>query len=723
MARVWETKVPSSVTVWMKGRLVSESYGEIVVSLSRDGLIALEPYRDSTGAPPVEVLRETNRLVGSGIPSSLGRFLCEQNRHVCVTSGKGVTEKFSWRIMAEQKPAEQKPSIGEFGELSIGGETCPSILLQKHVLCLPRLALQMGPGSITVPYKDGEDDLAEIVRATGACPSLDESCKRWVRRLNRRDDQSSATFPTGYTGPLVVPATEYRLELPVVSGTGFELLVNSIKRTIDVLSKRYDWPPNHRFVYYTVPSTPTQFGGFTEQPPTTQKTPLEVMNYPFRDRQAFMNEGFQPVVVGVWDRHVDADHCGYLNGNDRAIAFAQPLPTVSAGEDPRFNRVVPCALERTVGLSLKWDHGTHVTGLIASRITTGGIVGANPRAKIWAYEVSEERLQQEDPISQLAEDRSTPRMPDVINISMGEAHLLGSVSLSRLEQIVRGNSSQYLFVVSAGNAAENSQPLKLDVSGPPCRVMPACISLEVASRGGVISVVALNAAGTGRLTGREASNYGTAFDVAAVGEAVSTIDGDARGSMRGTSVAAPYVSALASLIVGKVGRQSPLVVKERMLYTADFAEGLDDLVKYGRIHFGRALGSLNSNSLNLHSLKTLPDASCSNGCEFKGLVRTLANDEIVVIDGQINGQTLPKQVPIKMADLRRISRVKANQEGQPPTYYVVFKENGELKKIVAASFDPLRKTLPFKADGQSIFMQIPVDSIEDYTCSFEHGKQ
>lgn len=709
-------RLPLSLTVWMKGRLVAESYGEVVVSLGRNGAISLEPSVDDTGAPIIDVLKKTDRLVGGGISSSLERFLCERNSHVCSIEGSGASSRFAWRIVrptAQIRRPEQTQQVEVL--------TCPSAELPRHVVCLPRLTLQTGPGSITVPFKSGEDNLAEIVKATGACPVLDESCGRWVRRLNRRDEESDRSFPTRYTGPLVVPATEYRIELPVSSAGRLDQLTRTLDEVIRVLSKRYDWPEKQRFLYYTAQNPLTSFGAFS-QPSSPAKPALEVMNYPFPDRKAFSAEKFDPVVVGVWDRHVDDEHCGYLDGADRAIVFPQPLPKVATGDDPRFLRG-PCGTERSIGLSLKWDHGTHVTGVIATRWGGAGIVGANPRAKIWAYEVSEARLQQEDPISQLGEHPQTPRMPDVVNISMGETDLLGALAgamQSRLDQIVRGNSAQYLFVVAAGNAPLGGQPAEYGFGGP-CRILPACISSEtragLGAGTGVISVVALDSLGIDRLRGDQASNYGTAFDVAAVGESVSTIDGNARGTMRGTSVAAPYVSALASLLYGKVRREPPWAVKQRILYTAEFSEGLDEVVRYGRIHFRRALASLNR-----HALRVVPDVSCPAGCQYEGVVRTNPADEIVITGGRMDGRSLPRPIPIKTEDLRRVSRVKAEQDGQPPLYYVVYKENGELKKISAAIFDP-NKGLPFRRDDDNAFRVVPISTIEDYTCSFEHGKR
>src|SRR5262249_20441949 len=137
----------------------------------------------------------------------------------------------------------------------------------------------------------------------------------------------------------------------------------------------------------------------------------------------------------------------------------------------------------------------------------------------------------------------------------------------RLERIIESYRRDTLFVAAAGNDAREIR------QSSQCRIIPACLTADRESESGdnVISVVALDALGQDRWkSGQDpnlGSNYGPVFDVAAIGQAVSTLFGNAYGTLDGTSVATPYVTGLASLVQVQARARSPKEVKERVLYT------------------------------------------------------------------------------------------------------------------------------------------------------------
>jgi hypothetical protein len=689
--------LPSSLTVWMKGRLVSESYAEVVLALVKAGVIGLVPTTDEKGTTLTGALEDRQALVGGAVAPPLETFLCERNGHVCSSERDAEGKRsFNWRTT--RQPLDRPISL-----LSCDAR------LPNSVLCLPDLKVERNDSSIGVRYDGRADNLSEIVKATGGCWTLDAECRRWTMGLNRQTDVDFKKFTSTFDGTLVVPAKQYRLELSVGSAEQLDRIVRALDEVIAALRKRYGWEESQRFVYYTV-QRPVTAQGALALPDALGQPPLSLMKYPYQDRAAFDAANFLPTVVGVWDRHLDDAHCSYASGADKAILLAQPLKDVGSGDDVRFNRV-PCFQDRKQGFSLKWDHATHVAGLIAGR---GGaeILGANPKALIWSYEVSEERLQGEDPIVQLA--RGPNRMPDVINISMAETGIVGTSSSmlqSRLEALVRGQSSQNLFVIAAGNAPPGGQPLQFDI-GLPCRIMPACISVEPRDGRGVVSVVALDSDGVRLLTGDNASNFGTAFDVAAVGVAQSSFDGNFRGRMRGTSVATPFVSALASLLYSKKGsRTQPSAVKDRILLTADLSDDFDEIVRFGKINFSRALANLDS--FTLVAANSLCDPNCTPNM---GTVRADPADQIEIQQGTIEGIPITQPKPIKVANLMRLSR----PDGKSPFYVVYRDETGVLRKVRGATFNN-SQVLQFKKTGENRFNGTLVNDLKEYVCSFAHN--
>jgi hypothetical protein len=431
------------------------------------------------------------------------------------------------------------------------------------------------------------------------------------------------------------------------------------------------------------------------------------MGYPYLQPDSFPT-ALGRVLIGIWDFHVDQGHCGLVAPGRPAVKVSDRLPPSPA--DPPQPRPGTCGSVRPL-LEDRWDHGTHVAGIIGARRQGLSMFGVNPRAALWVYETDRlgKRFESDDdPIAKLAtmldaSDQLPPGPPPVVNLSF--RHKLTDQP-TRLERIIETYRFETLFVAAAGND-------RLEIRQPSqCRVIPACRTSDRDSPDAenVISVVALDATGQDRWTSAQdqivGSNYGPVFDVAAIGQAVSTLFGNAYGTLDGTSVATPYVTGLASLVHVKGKTQTPKDIKERILYTVDFTDTLDGLVAFGRINFRRAL-ALERDTLTLKECG-------SAACELQPVdVRKEPSDEVTVLEGQQDGRDLQRPLTIKVRDLRRLSAVDDSPESR---YWVVYMDHVKvLRKIREARFEG-NPQLRLPGGRRQ-----PVSGIRDYTCAIRCG--
>ncbi len=337
--------------------------------------------------------------------------------------------------------------------------------------------------------------------------------------------------------------------------------------------------------------------------------------------------------------------------------------------------------------------------------------GVNPRASLWVYETDSrgKRLEDDDdPIAKLASmiDDSHPiptGPPALVNLSF--RHKMEDQP-TRLERIIESYRRDTLFVAAAGNDGREVR------QSSQCRIIPACLTADRDSESGdnVISVVALDSTGQDRWKHAQdpaiGSNYGPVFDVAAIGQAVSTLFGNAYGTLDGTSVATPYVTGLASLVQVQARARSPREVKERILYTVDLTDTLDRLVAFGRINFRRALALE-------HDTMTLKD--CANAaCELQSVdVRKEPSDEVRIVEGQRDGRDLQGPITLKVRDIRRLAAVDDSPQSR---YWVIYvDETKVLRKIREVRFEGTPQ-LRLAGDRRQ-----PLSGIRDYTCAIRCG--
>lgn len=217
-------------------------------------------------------------------------------------------------------------------------------------------------------------------------------------------------------------------------------------------------------------------------------------------------------------------------------------------------------------------HGTHVAGIIgAVGNNSRGVAGVNWTVTIVPLQVHNGATTNENSIDGNAINQAInyareQKIP-IINLSLG-----GKASSNAFETAMQNYKG--LIVCSAGNDGADNDVISH---------YPACSTLE-----NVISVASTDK--NDKLA--TDSNYGkTSVDLAAPGVAIlSTLPGNAYGSMGGTSMAAPQVAGVAALILSKYPQLSAIQVKNAILESVDTVSGLSGkCVTGGRLNAYKAL--------------------------------------------------------------------------------------------------------------------------------------
>lgn len=206
------------------------------------------------------------------------------------------------------------------------------------------------------------------------------------------------------------------------------------------------------------------------------------------------------------------------------------------------------------------DHGTHIAGIIGAVSDNGiGIAGiaSNIDIKLMVLKINggtDGTGSISDAI--LAIKYATRMGADICNISWGTTQYS-----SVLKETIK--ESDMLFVAAAGNTGKDND------SKP---VYPASLNLD-----NLISVTFIDA--NGRLT--KLSNYGkNTVVLAAPGtDILSTVVGSYE-TLSGSSMAAPQVSAVASLLYSYDENLYPFVVKDIIISTLKPIRGLKDTILY-----------------------------------------------------------------------------------------------------------------------------------------------
>lgn len=204
------------------------------------------------------------------------------------------------------------------------------------------------------------------------------------------------------------------------------------------------------------------------------------------------------------------------------------------------------------------EHGTHVAGIIAATSNEYDGVGVAPSAKILPVKILSEN---DGTVFTAIKGIEYAEMmgATIANCSWGGEHY----SQFLYDTIL---NSDMFFVCAAGNDGN-------DIEQYP--TYPAAYDLD-----NIISVGATNS--QGEIT--TFSNYGKLVDVFAPGKDIySTLPNNAFGSMDGTSMAAPFVSGCAALLLGKSSNLTAEEIKNRIMQTTNVISDLYEKSETGGI--------------------------------------------------------------------------------------------------------------------------------------------
>ena len=280
------------------------------------------------------------------------------------------------------------------------------------------------------------------------------------------------------------------------------------------------------------------------------------------------------------------------------LTNADLLPNINQGLAESF---VPGEVVQPQCNAPCFNHGTHVSGIIAAAINNRGVQGVAPSAELIPVKVLRESGSGSFGWLIVGIEYAASINADVINMSLGAAfdvahggkgnQGLGTL-LSALNRAVNHATAAGVLVVSAaGNDGVN--------------LNSSLMSIPAQSGNGL----AISATGPYCQTDFDRfasySNYGqSVITLAAPGGGVDCplptayldyVLSDSKGAYyfaAGTSMAAPHVSGVAALIVGKYGHIGPAQIKAILQHSADdlYKPGADPYSGSGRVNAQTALG-------------------------------------------------------------------------------------------------------------------------------------
>jgi len=372
----------------------------------------------------------------------------------------------------------------------------------------------------------------------------------------------------------------------------------------------------------------------------------------------------------------------------------------------------------------KARHADQVVSVIAAARNSKGVLGVLPLdqykvagrlAPVWLIR-DEERLLIESLTYSLARpvSRCVPeRAPPVFNLSFSFDNINTGNLGAFLGQVL---TDWALFVAAAGEPGTAGHKGDEALDRGSCNVVPACNTTDLPN---LISVVALNGAGTDV---HPSSLWGPAFDVAAVGETFVLGDRPDEAVLRtGSSLAAPYVSALSSLIFGRhlseVPERGPSSsdVRARIVSTVDFlGPNLSRAVRFGKINFQRAL------KLESDQILRKVEGACSATGARDSLTTPLARSQKLEIKEIKGFMALADQDAknLKSISLEKVLRLSRDcSEPEDTLFDVVFIQDRQSRPPVVSRLAKVRfgnSSLRFSSTGRGDGNAFPISQLVDF---------
>lgn len=287
-------------------------------------------------------------------------------------------------------------------------------------------------------------------------------------------------------------------------------------------------------------------------------------------------KGSKDVVVAVLDTGVDYTHVD-LSSN----IWVRPdnIPQYTDDELGTFNDIQGYDANANIADPMDDNgHGTHCAGILGAEGNNNeGIAGAN-----WEVQIMPLKFlgrggfgSTKDAIEAI--NYAIDRKQKGVNIRVISASWGSTQKSKALEDVIRAAGEQgILFVAAAGN---NSTDNDRRPHYPSNYDLPNVISVAALDRSDSLASF---------------SNYGAkTVHVAAPGrEIVSTWLGNAYREASGTSMATPYVSGIAALIIASEPNISVEKLRERLIKSTDKIDALNGkTVSGGRIDAAKALGA------------------------------------------------------------------------------------------------------------------------------------
>jgi hypothetical protein len=715
------------VLVLLQSQLTPEHFGYVLSALYRVNAITLYQRVATKGTSLAEVLRDEDLAPDGSVSQSLDVFLCSINPHIC-TNERG-------HPVWVDVPAEinYRPT----------GLKCPDRRLPRYIYCVPNIRLASFLYRTMHHYSSRDDhNLADyVVNKLQGCTTWDKTCISKIKRLNYNlADQfvsGNEVFAADFAGDIQLLQRGYRLVLQYADKAQLTQIASAIDTVKAERARALGIPIALVGIQLTLPvgqASPQQAPTAVVTTATDAPDPLRIMHF---NQQLFPH--LRAGDVEVWDNILDINcdlsplTVSYLPASHSDIAASPPRDQqgncMSAPPDDRFSDF--------------YDHATAIVSILSGQGRGKAIRGIWPKMRVWVWDSEDFKglnKSKEDPMSQI-NDIDQSFGPTVLSISLttppsdSEREVAGIQPIHDMlhtflfssgtsDQIIRVGITQTVLVVAAAgvHVDDHRNPHGKEIplaKRDDCNAYPACWSADDEGAA-VVSVVALNSTGDGLLLGKSAqdlgTDFGTSFDVAAVGNVVSTVYGGYVRAVSGSSFATPYVSGLASLIAGRAGvmhyNVMPATLKERLLFTADLLPQLGRLVRFGRINFDRALAFDHSLIVKVGQ-DNCQDIDCAEQVD-------LSYDpalELMVSSADTESGRHLKNKEIEWIDILRLAKIG-------DTYTIIYKTDHKLNLLRNAHIEsfirgPLKQR---RANTTDPYQDLDLATIGDYTaCSFRDG--